>query len=117
MPKSPNPDLDPNQTYNLNVRIPGWMKQQIIELCAENGWSLQDWVSVRLLVALREGRGLPELPRGVCPLPTTADEIRSHLSGERLFGPCGRVWPCGFDGVGVVVGGCVFCSVCDVRVG
>lgn len=117
MPKSPNHNLDPNSKYNLNVRIPGWLKLEIIEFCAENGWSLQDWASVRLLVALREGRGLPGEPRAVVPLPTTADEIRSHLSGERLLGPCGLRWPCGFDSGEVrVVGGCEFCGVCGVRV-
>ena len=119
MPKSPNPNLNPDQLYNLTVRIPGWMKQQIIELCEEHGWSLQEWVSVRLLVDLWEGRGVPLPPRGVCPLPSSGDVLRVVLSGEggRLFGPCGGVWPCGFVGGGsVVVGGVEFCSVCDVRV-
>jgi hypothetical protein len=117
MPKSPNPNLNPDSNYNLNVRIPGWMKLEIIELCEKNGWSIQQWASVRLLVALREGKGLPGEPRGVVPLPTTADEIRAHLSGDRLFGPCGECWPCGFvESGGVFVGGFEFCSVCGVRV-
>jgi hypothetical protein len=117
MPKSPNTDLDPDSSYNLNVRIPGWMKLEIIELCEKHGWSIQEWASVRLLVALREGQGVPPAPRGVAPLPTTADQIRAFALGERLFGPCGGVWPCGFvEGGSQVVGGVEFCGVCGVRV-
>jgi hypothetical protein len=117
MPKSPNPNLNPDNNYNLNVRIPGWMKLEIIELCEKNGWSIQQWASVRLLVALREGQGVPPAPRGLVPLPTTADQIRAYAQGERLLGPCGGVWPCGFVESDVtVVSGVEFCGSCGVRV-
>ena len=68
--------------------------------------------------ALREEWGVPEPPRAVRGLPTTADEIRAYVAGERLLGPCGLVvGECVAVSGGVrVAGGLGFCSGCGVRV-
>ena len=62
MPLEPQRANDPDGKYNLNVVIPGWLKNQIVDHCKKLGVSIQDWVGARLLLDIREERGLPAAP-------------------------------------------------------
>jgi len=117
MPKSPQ-RTNPDTQINLAVRIPGWLKNQVVDYLEETDQSLNQWFTSVLQRALREGWGVPEPPPAQRPLPTTADEVRAWAAGDRLLGPCGRgVGDC----VGLVerfeVSGLVFCSGCSIRLG
>lgn len=76
---------------------------------------VQAWVAAQLHRALLEGRGVPSPPPARVGLPTTADEIRAYVLGERLLLPCGRVGSCA-GLVPEVVGGVGFCGECGIRV-
>ena len=116
MPKSLR-RANPDEQVNLAVRIPGWLKNEVVDYLEETDQSLNEWFGAVLLRGLREGWGVPEPPRAGRPLPSTADEVRAWAVGERLLGPCGEVWPCGGSDGGRVVSGLRFCSVCSVRLG
>jgi hypothetical protein len=117
MPKSIS-RVDPDSDVNLAVRVPGWLKNEVVEYLEGSGESLSQWFVSVLQRALREGWGVPEPPRAVRPLPSTGDEVRAWAAGDRLLGPCGEP----ADGcVGVrerfEVSGLVFCSGCSIRLG
>lgn len=117
MPKSlrrANPDVQ----VNLAVRVPGWLKNEVVDYLEGSGESLNQWFVSVLQRGLREGWGVPEPPPAVRALPTTADEVRAWAAGDRLLGPCGEP----AEGcVGVrerfEVSGLVFCSGCSIRLG
>lgn len=112
MPRPPEPG-DPDRDYEVRLRVPGWLKNDIIRLAGEQGLGLGEWCAVALWTMVREGRRLPVGLVGR-ELPSVSDQVRAYLSGERLLMPCGLV-ECGF--VEEVVGGVVFCGSCGVRVG
>lgn len=111
MPRPPE-RADPDSVAAINLLLPGWLKNDVVECAERSGLFVRDFIALVLYVWVREGRGLPVAPVGR-PLPSVVDELRSYLVGERLLMPCG-VSECGF--VGEVVGGVEFCGVCGVRV-
>lgn len=107
-PKPSKPDID----YQLFVRIPGWLKNEIIDLAASQNIGLNEWVALQIYIAAREGKGLPVKPTGR-PLPTTADHIRHYLAGENILMPCGKT-ECDFEPE--QIGSAEFCRTCGIRV-
>lgn len=89
MPLEPQRASNPNGKYNLTVVIPGWLKNQIVDHCAALGVSIQDWVGARLMLDIREERGLPEPPPSRA-IPDAIDVVREWATGERLIQPCGK---------------------------
>ena len=88
MSRTPQRAELPDGKYNLIVQIPGWLKNEILEAC--DGARINQWVSAVLVQAVRESRGLPPVPEPSAPRPTTADELRAYLTGEKLLQPCGK---------------------------
>lgn len=112
MPVKPH-HSDPNTVTLLQVRLPGWLKNQILDTANANGQSLNTWVAA----ALHEAVNKPAVEPSERRTPTVADVIADYLSGEATTAPCGRVWPCEGTGVEPVsVNGVSFCTVCNVRV-
>lgn len=100
----------PDGKYNLVVQIPGWLKNEILEACA--GARINQWVSAVLLAAVRESKGLPPAPEPAAPRPTTADELRAYLAGEKLLQPCGET---NCDPEWQQIQNMEFCKKCGVR--
>lgn len=114
MPKQPQRQTNPHQTCQIAIRIPGWFKNQIIDHCTKHQIPLHQFVANAVRVALLEDRGVPVPPVGRS-LPTTADEIRAYVGGERLLTPCGREGVCaGLEPD--VLSGLGFCGECGIRV-
>lgn len=113
MPRKPEPAKNPTTLYRIEFLLSGKDKNALIEFCDAQGVSLQRWLAVTVLSALREGRGLPPLVEGSA-LPDAGDVLRAYLSGERVLQPCGRTdcVPSPVD-----VGGVLFCDECGVRCG
>lgn len=102
----------------LYVRIPGSLKNRIVNHVRSLDTSLAHWVAVTLDRAVREGRGLPEPPRSEYPLPSQIDVLRSYLTEEPLIMPCGRVGSCsGYEGKTSRMGDGSYCDECGIRVG
>lgn len=115
MPRSPQ-IANPEVGNYIQVRIPGWLKNDIIDHCAKLECSLNAWLVEAIQAALRSDRGLPEPPQARAPLPTTADQIRAWAVGERLIMPCGKQ-QCSADQGGTWVhDGMGFCRECNIRV-
>jgi len=116
MPKSHQPPKNPNHTYNLTIRIPGTLKQQIHNHLTQNNQTLNQWLTSLIHNALHNNWTVPP-PPAERNIPTHADQIRAYATGERLLGPCGDPWPCGAVEGCTVSGGVSFCDVCGLRVG
>lgn len=111
MPVKPH-HTNPDKTTLLQIRIPGWLKNQILDHANHNGTSLNTWVAAVLHEAVNKPAVEPRERRTV----TVADVIADYLSGASTTAPCGRVWPCDGSGVEPVpVNGVPFCAVCNVR--
>lgn len=102
----------------LQIRLPGWLKNQVIDHCESRGISLNAWLVETVRTQLRNELQLPEPPPARAPLPTTADMIRSWATGERILMPCGKTDTCqavdengqwSHDGMG-------FCRECGIRI-
>lgn len=115
MPKQPRRIPNHDEECQLAVRIPGWFKNQIVDLCEREGVPVSVWVVAQLQRGVLEGRGVPEPPPARVGLPTVVDEIRAYVLGERVLLPCGRVGSCA-GLVPEVVGGVGFCGECGIRV-
>lgn len=113
MPRVPERARNLDVSYRMEFVLSGVDKNAVIDLCAAEGVSLQQWLSVVVMSAVREGRGLPRLVDGAV-LPDAGSVLRAYLAGERVLNPCGRS-----DCVPVPVefGGLLFCDLCGVRCG
>jgi hypothetical protein len=116
VPRGPQPANPDSQNY-LQIRLPGWLKNEIITHCEILDCSLNAWLVEAVQSALRADRGLPEPPQARAPLPTTADQIRAWAVGERLVMPCGRTQGCSaYDGDTWSHDGMGFCHECGIRI-
>lgn len=118
MPKTPEPAAYSHATYSLQLRLPGWLKNDLLRLAAREGIGLAAYCTVILKEAAEQRHGLPPAPPARAPLPTTADQIRAWATGETLLTPCGQVGNCpGLDGDTFDLGGVTFCRSCRIRLG
>lgn len=111
MPVQPQHN-NPDKPANLHIRIPGWLKNQILDQAQTAGEPLNRYVAAILHQAVNQ----PPVEASERRTVTVSDVIADYLSGAATTAPCGRVWPC--DGSGVpptLVSGAEFCSVCNVR--
>jgi hypothetical protein len=109
--------VDPDWPAQVNAKVPGWLKNEIVTHCKENGVGLNAWIVEALRKGLRDDLGLPEPPPARAPLPTVADQIREWAVGERIVTPCGRIKECpATQGETWEHGGMTFCRDCGIRV-
>lgn len=113
MPRKPERAKNPTTLYRMEFLLSGKDKNAVIDFCDAQGVSLQKWMAVCVMSALREAQGLPRLVDGP-PLPDAGSVLRAYLAGERVLQPCGRTdcVPLPVD-----VGGLMFCDGCGVRCG
>lgn len=116
MPRTPQRATG-DEAY-LQIRLPGWLKNDIIDHCQQEQISLNAWLVEAVREALRTGMLIPAPPRAAAPLPTTADMIREWAVGERVLMPCGAESPCAAvdPGGSWVHDGMGFCRFCGIRV-
>ena len=116
MPRSPQRAVGA-EVY-VQVKVPGWLKNDLIDHCESRQISLNAWLVEAIRAQLNLELDLPAAPQAKAPLPTTADMIRGWATGERTMMPCGRFDTCGavdddgrwsHDGMG-------FCNECGIRV-
>lgn len=110
--------VDPNKLVDLHISLPFWVKKLIAEAAESEGMSMSQYCALVLSVCARDTIGLPKPPDPVAPPPTVADVLRSYVDGSnKLIGPCGDSWPCGYDAdESKWIGDCEFCASCNVRI-
>jgi len=115
MPRKPIRAESPDSSYNLVIRIPGRLKNQILDHCSSVGAPLNAWIVSLILAGLRDAHELPPPPPAAAPLPTIDEVLRSYVLGERIIMPCGKPGPCpGEDPI--KLGGVDYCPECSIRV-
>jgi hypothetical protein len=102
-------------TSVLYVRLPSWLKNQIVEHCNTEGVSVTSWVANVLNRAVEDQLGIPPSPRGRAPVPTKTEVLRGYLTGEDVLEPCGKIAPCERTGV-VEIAGVEYCNHCNIRI-
>ena len=109
---------DPNASVSIHLTIPLWVKKLIIEAAAVEGVSMSEYCAHGLHTIARDTIGVPLPPSPATPIPGVADVLRAYVEGEsRLIGPCGKVWPCGYEAdCSNWIGDAEFCGECNVRV-
>ena len=106
----------PGTTEYVQIRWDGETKNAVIDICAQEGCSLNAGRVEVVTRAVREKWGLPHPPPAVAPLLSPAEAIATYLRGEQILSPCGKKFPC--EGVSlepVTHDGLEFCSTCGIR--
>lgn len=118
LPREPKRASDPEATALIQVRIPGWMKNQILDLVESGGISLNAWLVAAIRSHLCAGQGIPLPPQARAPLPSPEDHIRAWVEGEKVLTPCGKRGTCpGLDPENQWSSdGLTFCRECGIRV-
>jgi hypothetical protein len=108
--------VNPDTQAVVQVEMPGWLKNLIVDAAAVQGVTVRDWCSSVLHGALVRGYGVAPAPIARAPIPTPQDALRAALSDTPTLLPCGRRGTCdGLDVPPIQLGNLSFCSVCDVR--
>lgn len=111
MPLNPKRAKNDDWEYPVQVRVPGWLKNRILDAAAADRLSLNKWLLHAILTGLNHS--VPP-PAPLYPIPDLTDQIRAVLLGERLLGPCGEpVEQC--VGANEPLLGGSFCSYCGIR--
>jgi hypothetical protein len=90
MPRKPQRARKRDAKYNIVVSMPGWLKNEIVDLCRREKTGINQWALWVLKRAVDEAQGLPPAPEPKAGMPTVADELRAYLAGEKIMYPCGR---------------------------
>lgn len=112
MPRKAQKARKPNDTYHIVINLPGWLKNEIVELCRKEKTGVNQWILWLLKEAVEAQKGLPPAPPPQAPLPDIAAQLRAYFSGEKLMNPCGQT-DCEPDIVQLQNEG--FCRKCRVR--
>lgn len=106
-----------DQTAVLYVRVPGWLKEQVVEHCEQLGVSVSSWVANLARLGVLQGQGIPEPPRADQGVPSPQMVLEGIVTGLGTIEPCGRPTPCERDEVGSDwLDGMEFCRHCHIRV-
>ena len=99
----------PEETVFVTVPLPGWLKNELLDLCKKRDVSFQRLVGLLLVNGVRdaEGRALLELGEPIEPI----SGVGAYLRGERRLEPCGLP-SCEKKPVEVL--GSSYCDTCGV---
>ena len=99
----------PEETVFVTVPLPGWLKNELLDLCKKRDVSFQRLVGLLLVNGVRdaEGRALLELGEPIEPI----SGVVAYLRGERRLEPCGLP-SCEKKPVEVL--GSSYCDTCGV---
>lgn len=102
----------------IHLRVPGWLKNQMLELANDDGISLRSWVMMACKAVVENKVNVPPPPPAVAPVPTIQQVIEDYLSGSSgTISPCGKQWPCELDEEGTVkLTNVEYCAACNIRV-
>ena len=96
-------------TVFVTVPVPGWLKNELVDLAEGSGVSFQKLVGLLLVNGVRVEVGKPSFELGGSVEPLVG--VLAYLRGERRLEPCGQV---SCVKVPVEVLGSSFCDVCGV---
>lgn len=103
----------PNKLYNIVLRVPGKIKNQLIDAAKKQNLPLSQYLIYCAWEHTRTQKGIPQPGNAQYSFPDTSTVLRAYLSGESVLMPCGE--PVCVMTV-VEVAGFEFCDTCNVRV-
>ena len=112
--------VDPSLTVAVQTRIPGWLKNDLLDFSNDNGLTLNESVAMVLKTFIEEDRKIPAPPPAAAPVPTLRDVLKEYHehAGDSLVGPCGQPWNggCNYQECGVKrIDNVEFCVSCGIR--
>lgn len=110
--------VDPNRTVAVQTRIPGFIKNDLLDFAEKEDMSLNQATALILKTFLEEGKGIPQPPPAEVPVPTLRAVLQAYHEGTSLIGPCGQSWDsgCSYQECGVrTVDNADFCADCGIR--
>ena len=110
--------VDPNRTVAVQTRVPGFIKNDLIDFAEREGMSLNQATALILKTFLEEDRGIPQAPPAEVPVPTLRSVLQAYHEGTSLIGPCGQSWDtgCKYQECGVrKIDDAEFCAECNIR--
>jgi hypothetical protein len=99
-------------TVYVTIPVPGWLKNQLVDLAVLRELSFQRLVNFLLINGVRDAEGLALLEASEPVKPLSG--VVAYLRGERRLEPCGLV-VCDKKPVDVL--GSTFCDTCGVCLG
>jgi len=116
MPAKPRKS-QPDKPAVIVLRVPGHIKNQMIEHAQKQGIPYTNWAVHALINQMNQDTGTPPPPPATAPIPTQLEQLHAYLRGERLLLPCGREGlSCAGTERSERVGGFDFCPECHIRV-
>ena len=107
----------PDKPAVIVLRLPGRLKNQLIDYCDSIGVPYTNWAVLALIRQMEAELDIPPPPPAAAPLPSQVDQLHAYLRGERLLLPCGRE---GLSCAGTErperIAGFDFCPECNIRV-
>lgn len=106
-----------SDTVRMTISIPNEVRELSIQAAEELDIPLAQFISAALREYARDTIGLPKPPPASAPVPSVSDVLRSYVEGsERLIGPCGEKWPCGYNETAPEhLNDWEFCGSCGIR--
>lgn len=106
-----------DETAVLFVRVPGWLKERVVEAADRDEVSINSWVANIVRLAVLAGQGVPTPPPASAPIPSAQLILEGILTGLPTLEPCGKTSPCervkaGTDWLDEME----FCRHCQIRV-
>ena len=102
----------------IHLRVPGWLKNEMLERANAEGISLRSWVMMACKAVVDNEVGVPPPPPASAPIPTVQEVVDDYLSGKPgTLAPCGSMWPCSLDSEGTTkLTNVEYCNSCGIRV-
>ena len=117
--RGPRPGhVDPDRTVAIQTRVPGFIKNELIDFADKEGMPLSQATAIILKTFLEEERGIPQPPPAEVPVPTLRAVLQAYHEGTSLIGPCGQAWDtgCSYQTCGVrKIDNAEFCADCGIR--
>jgi hypothetical protein len=112
----PPQTAQPDTNSYIQIRLPGWLKNKLAETAKQQNTTLNTYIITALTNALNTEHQIPPPPQAAQPLPTTSDQIRAYITGQKLTGPCGQTNCTAQTNNHKTDKHTTFCTTCGIRI-
>lgn len=113
--RQPQPATTTGPTY-IQIRLPGPLKNKLIQEAQNQNTTLNTYIITALTAAINNQHQIPQPPQATQPLPTTSDQIRAYITGQKLTGPCGKTNCTAQTNNHKTDRNTTFCTTCGIRI-
>ena len=103
----------PERLYVLNVRLKGYIKNELIEYARKKNISVNELIVYAAYEFVRAQKDVPSPGSAQYSLPTAQEQIAAYLRGEKLLEPCGLK---NCTKKITEIDSMLFCETCNLRI-